>query len=98
KENMIRFQDLKFENTSYGGIKAEAKFGKYWLSVIKEPQKELFEIIIFSENGCRVILPGIHPHDDDEVDEDIFDLTPEEVTGIMLKLSFIDVGEPQPAI
>ena len=83
---MIRFQDLKFENTSYGGIKAEAKFGKYWLSVIKEPQKELFEIMIFSENGCRVILPGIHP------------LTPEEVTGIMLKLSFIDVGEPQPAI
>ena len=88
----MRFDDLDFQPTDYGGIQATQKFGKYELSVIKEPGKKLFEIAIFDSTGSFTQLPGIHKtpkHTDDFVDDVIPYLTPEQVSGIMIKLATI---------
>lgn len=88
----MRFEDLDFQPTDYGGIQATQKFGKYELSVIKEPGKRLFEIAIFDSSGLFAQLPGIHrtpEHDEDFVDDVIPYLSPEQVSGIMIKLASI---------
>lgn len=88
----MRFDDLEFKPTDYGGIQATHQFGRYQLSVIKEPSKTLYEIAIFDSSGLFTQLPGIHrtpDHDEDFVDDVIPYLSPEEVSGIMLKLAAI---------
>lgn len=88
----MRFDDLDFQPTDYGGIQALQKFGKYQLSVIREPGKTLFEVAIFDSSNLFTQLPGIHrtpEHDEDWVDDVIPYLTPEQVSGIMIKLATI---------
>lgn len=75
-----RFEDLIFRGSPEGVFRSSTVIGDYTLSVIKEPEKRLYEAAVFSGNDF-VQLPGIH--DDDDV---IPRLTTEQVTGIMLKL------------
>ena len=75
-----RFEDLIFRGSPEGVFRSSTVIGDYTLSVIKEPEKTLYEAAIFKGNEF-VQLPGIHR------DEDVIPyLSHEEVTGIMLKL------------
>ena len=81
----VTFDDLVFQ--SYAEDKIERSryaFGDYQISVIKEPKKNFYEVAIFDKDLNFVQLPGIHK-DDDVIPY----LTPEEVSGIMLKLQTI---------
>lgn len=87
----MRFEDLKFTGSPEGVQRARAQFGDYEISVILEPEKTQYEVAIFKGTDF-VQLPGIHrtpEHDEDSVDDVIPYLTPEQVTGIMLKLATI---------
>ena len=75
-----RFEDLIFRGSPEGVFRSSTVIGDYTLSVIKEPQKTLYEAAIFEGNDF-VRLPGINS-DDDVIPY----LSHEEVTGIMLKL------------
>jgi len=85
----VTFEDLKFEGSKEGVLRARHQFGSYTISVIKEPQKSLYEVAIFDQHMAFVQLPGIHrtPEDqDDFVDDVIPYVSPEQVSGIMIKL------------
>jgi hypothetical protein len=88
------FEDLKFEETSYGGIQAKAIFGDYELSVIKEPNKSLYEVAVFlGVDGPFVQLPGIHKVGGEPPYDDVIPyLSQEQVTVIMKKLATITKG------
>jgi len=84
----LRFEDLIFRGSPEGVFRASTVFGDYTLSIIKEPQKTLYEAAIFKGNDF-VQLPGIHrtpTSPDDVVDDVIPYLSIEEVNGIMVKL------------
>ena len=89
----VTFDNLIFRTEKEDGIaRARYGFGDYQLSVIKIPEKKLFEIAIFDEQKNFVQLPGIHPQPVDEydfVDDVIPGMTEQDITGIMLKLSCI---------
>lgn len=90
-ENLVfrSYSEDKIERSRYG-------FGDYQLSVIKEPQKNFYEAAIFDKDLNFVQLPGIHrtpENEDDLVDDVIPYLTPEDVTGIMIKLQTIQLAE-----
>lgn len=92
EERHMRFEDLEFAGSQEGIARARVPFGTYELSVIREPHKSRYEIAIFDDTGSFVQLPGIHrtPADDrDWVDDVIPCLTPDEVSGIMVKLATI---------
>ena len=87
----MEFKDLDFHENRGGGPKSEASpagiaakavFGNYRLSVIRLPEKSLYEVAIFDMSNNFVRLPGIHKYDDDVIPH----LTEEEVEEIMLKL------------
>ena len=83
-----RFEDLIFRGSPEGIFRSNTVIGDYTLSVIKEPEKRLYEVAIFKDTDF-VQLPGIHrtpTHDEDFVDDVIPYLTTEQVSGIMLKL------------
>ena len=83
------YAEDKIERSRYG-------FGDYQLSVIKEPQKNFYEAAIFDKDLNFVQLPGIHrtpENEDDLVDDVIPYLTPEDVTGIMIKLQTLQLAE-----
>lgn len=85
----MRFEDLKFEGSPEGIKRSRTQFGRYELSVICEPGKSLYEAAVFDEHGAFCQLPGIHrkPADEEDFVDDVLPyLTPEQVTGIMLKL------------
>ena len=89
---MLRFEDLKFFDSPEGVKRARAEFGKYSLSVILEPGKNLYEAAILDENLDFIQLPGIHrtpEHDEDFVDDVLPYKDEQEITGIMLKLACI---------
>lgn len=93
----VTFDNLVFR--SYAKDKIERSrygFGDYQLSVIKEPEKNFYEVAIFDKDLNFVQLPGIHrtpENEDDHVDDVIPYLTPEEVTGIMVKLQSIQLAK-----
>jgi len=93
----VTFENLVFR--SYAKDKIERSrygFGKYQLSVIKEPEKNFYEAAIFDKDLNFVQLPGIHrtpENEDDFVDDVIPYLTPEEITGIMVKLQCLQGKE-----
>jgi len=75
-----RFEDLIFRGSPEGVFRSSTVIGDYTLSVIKEPQKTLYEAAVFKGNEF-VQLPGVNKG------EDVIPyLSHEEVTGIMLKL------------
>ena len=83
-----RFEDLIFRGSPEGVFRSSTVIGDYTLSVIKEPEKTLYEAAIFKGNDF-VQLKGIHRTPEDEndfVDDVIPYLTTEQVSGIMLKL------------
>ena len=89
----MKFEDLKFEGSPEGIFRSVMEIGEYTLSVIKEPEKTLYEAAIFKGKDF-VQLPGIHKtpeNDEDFVDDVIPYLSPENVTGIMKKLASISV-------
>ena len=66
-----RFEDLIFRGSPEGVFRSSTVIGDYTLSVIKEPEKTLYEAAIFKGNDF-VQLPGIHrtpEHDEDFVDD-----------------------------
>ena len=88
----INFENLEFKPhpTSKTGVQAKMQIGNYELSVVDlKGNGPLYEIAIFDDNGF-VQLPGIHPnYGEDWSDDVIHYLTPEKISGIMLKLSCI---------
>ena len=93
----VTFDDLVFR--SYAKDKIERSrygFGDYQLSVIKEPEKNFYEAAVFDKDLNFVQLPGIHrtPENEDDVVDDVIPyLTPEDVSGIMLKLQTIQLAK-----
>lgn len=90
--HLMRFEDLKFEESPEGVKRSRTKFGRYELSIICEPGKSLYEAAVFDQHGDFCQLPGIHrtpEHDEDFVDDVIPYLSPEQVTGLMLKMTCI---------
>lgn len=88
----LTFNDLVFKEVRNNHFQAVQQFGQYKLSVILEERKTLYEVAIF-EGDNFVQLPGIHgiPEDEDDYIDDVIPyLSPEAVTGIMKKLSFIE--------
>lgn len=88
----MRFEDLKFKEHQYpGGIQAKAQFGKYLLSVVSLQNNDVYEVGIFDgdDRGSLIKLPGIHPSLEKNADDVIHRLSPDEVSGIMLKLQLI---------
>ena len=89
----VTFENLVFQTYANDKVeRARYGFGKYQLSVIKEPGKKFYEAAIFDKDLNFVQLPGIHktPSTDEEFVDDVIPyLTPEEVSGIMLKLQTI---------
>lgn len=79
----MKFADLKFNEIHPNHFQARQSFGKYDLSVIREPEKSCYEIAVFADNNF-VQLPGIHNGDDV-----IPYLEPADVEGIMLKLHLV---------
>ena len=93
----VTFEDLMFRSyTKDKTARARYGFGKYQLSVILEPGKSLYEAAIFDKDLNFVQLPGIHrtpENEDDFVDDVIPYLTPEQITGIMVKLQCLQGKE-----
>lgn len=88
----LTFNDLVFREVRPNHFQAIQQFGQYKLSVILEERKTRYEVAIF-EGDNFVQLPGIHgiPEDEDDYIDDVIPyLLPEDVTGIMKKLSFIE--------
>ena len=93
----VTFDDLVFQTYAEDKVeRARHQFGSYALSVIKEPGKKFYEAAIYDEHLNFVQLPGIHktPSTDEEFVDDVIPyLTPEQVSGIMLKLQTIQGAE-----
>ena len=88
----MSFKDLIFREVRPNHFQAVQQFGRYKLSVILEERKTLYEVAIF-EGADFVQLPGIHgiPEDEDDITDDVIPgLLPEDVSGIMAKLKFLE--------
>jgi hypothetical protein len=89
----MTFNDLEFKPhpVSKGGVQAKTMIGNYELSVVNlNSHGPLYEIAIFDgKDGPFVKLPGIHSSTDYDTDDVIHYLSPEKISGIMLKLSCI---------
>lgn len=88
----MRFEDLQFNPHPYEGVMAKQWFGDYEISVVSLKDNGIYEVGIFNKDGNFVQLPGIHPEptdEDDFVDDVIHYNTPDDVSGIMLKLQLI---------
>ena len=82
-----RFDDLVFHEIHKDHIQARCSIGKYKLSVIREPGKKFYEAAIFLDEEF-VNLPGINNPKDDVIPY----LDEAAVTGIMLKLHTLEIG------
>jgi len=87
----LSFDNLKFTEVRPNHFQAIHQFGQYELSVILEGRKTRYEVAIFKD-GEFVQLPGIHPdYGRDDAGSDVIPyLLPEDVTGIMTKLEFLE--------
>lgn len=88
----MSFEDLVFREVRPNHFQAVQQFGRYKLSVILEERKTRYEVAIF-EGDNFVQLPGIHgiPEDEDDFQDDVIPyLSPEDVSGIMAKLKFLE--------
>lgn len=87
----LTFNDLVFREVRPNHLQAVQQFGRYELSVILEERKTLYEVAIF-EGDEFVQLPGIHPdYGREGAGSDVIPyLLPEDVTGIMAKLKFLE--------
>lgn len=89
------FDNLVFVDSPEGIKRARYGFGKYQLSVILEPGKNLYEAAIFDEQKEFVQLPGIHriPTDEEDFVDDVIPyLNEDSISGIMLKLQSIHLA------
>jgi len=86
----LTFDDLTFTEVRPNHFQALKQIGNYQLSVILEERKTRYEAAIFKDNQF-VQLPGIHPDYGEERSDDVIPyLLPEDVTGIMAKLEFLE--------
>lgn len=85
------FDDLHFTEGLGGIMRTRVKFGpKYSLSIIKEPNKNLYEIGALI-NGELTELPGITT-EGDTVQQG---LSPEDINFLIMKMHTISTEKPQ---
>lgn len=85
----MRFEDLVFVHSVDGIKRSRTTFGNFTLSVIQEPKKNSYEAAIMDKDDNFVKLYGISTGHDDVMPY----LSPNDVTGIMLKLQLLELAQ-----